>query len=126
MQPQSEQNTHDCDLLSTPFPPDLAPAMTTCTYRHLFAPPSASLLTSYCTYLRPTHRETKKNKNSFNRSEEDFNGDLRAYNDYLETMEDIIYGLCSGDKKEAEQAQARVREYEDGHRGEITKNAAKK
>lgn len=41
-------------------------------------------------------------------------------------MEDIIYGLCSGDKKEAEQAQARAREYEDGHRGEITKNAAKK
>eukprot|EP00752_Nemacystus_decipiens_P007211 g6454.t1 len=62
----------------------------------------------------------------FNRAEEDFNGDLRAYNDYLETMEDIIYGLCSGDKKEAEQAQARVREYENGHRGEITKNAAKK
>lgn len=64
--------------------------------------------------------------NSFNRSEEDFGGDLRAYNDYLETMEDVIYGLCSGDKGEADRAQATVREYEDRHRGEITKNAAKK
>lgn len=63
---------------------------------------------------------------SFNRSEEDFNGDLRGYNDYLETREDIIYGLCSGNKDEIDQAQARVREYEDVHRGEITKNAAKK
>lgn len=64
--------------------------------------------------------------NSFNRSEEDFAGDLRAYNDYLETMEDVIYGLCSGDKGEADRAQATVREYEDKHRSEITKNAAKK
>ena len=63
---------------------------------------------------------------SFNRSEEDFEGDLKAYNDYLETREDIIFGLCSGDKDEVEQAQAKVREYEDQHRGEITKNAAKK
>ena len=63
---------------------------------------------------------------SFNRSEEDFEGDLKAYNDYLETREDIIFGLCSVDKDEVEQAQARVREYEDQHRGEITKNAAKK
>jgi len=66
------------------------------------------------------------NESSFNRSEEDFGGDLRAYNDYLETMEDIIYGLCSGDKKQADEAQAKVREYEDSHRGEITKNAARK
>ncbi|CAM9166374.1 unnamed protein product [Ectocarpus sp. 6 AP-2014] len=62
----------------------------------------------------------------FNRSEEDFGGDLGAYNDYLETMEDVIYGLCSGDKGEADRAQATVREYEDRHRGEITKNAARK
>lgn len=83
------------------------------------------LVSCLSTQSTPTrHRENEKN--SFNRSEDDFDGDLRAYNDYLETMEDIIYGLCSGDKKEAEQAQARVREYEDGHRGEITKNAAKK
>ncbi|CAN0200344.1 unnamed protein product, partial [Hapterophycus canaliculatus] len=62
----------------------------------------------------------------FNRSEDDFGGDLKAYNDYLETMEDVIYGLCSGDKKEVERAQGLVRGYEDAHRGEITKNAAKK
>lgn len=63
---------------------------------------------------------------SFNRPEEDFGGDLRAYNDFLETMEDVIFGLCSGNKEEIDRAQAKVREYEDVHRGEITKNAAKK
>eukprot|EP00904_Undaria_pinnatifida_P012999 jgi/Undpi1/882/HiC_scaffold_10.g04346.m1 len=62
----------------------------------------------------------------FNRSEEDFEGDLQAYNDYLEHREDIIYGLCSGVKEEISQAQAKVQQYEDGHRDEITKNAAKK
>lgn len=61
-----------------------------------------------------------------NRSEEDFGGDLRAYNDYLEEREDLIYGLSSGNKDEMEQAQAKVRTYEDSHRGEITKNAARK
>ena len=51
---------------------------------------------------------------------------MRAYNDYLECREDIIYGLCSGIKDEIIQAQAKVQEYEDRHRDEITKNAAKK
>lgn len=86
-------------------------------------------------HLQPTHTQLNPHTtptypharaNSFNRSEDDFGGDLRAYNDYLETMEDIIYGLCSGDKKEVDRAQGLVREYEDAHRGEITKNAAKK
>lgn len=65
-------------------------------------------------------------QSSFNRLEDDFGGDLKAYNDYLETMEDIIFDLCSGDKDEVERAQARVREYEEQNRPEITKNAAKK
>ena len=118
----------DYTLLSpaTLLPPDPAP----CGDVHLrvyisFAPLASPLNLFFHIYI-PTKPEYIYKKKSFNRSEEDFNGDLRAYNDYLETMEDIIYGLCSGDKREAEKAQARVREYEDGHRGEITKNAAKK
>lgn len=65
-------------------------------------------------------------RRSFNRSEEDFGGDLRAYNDYLEEKENLIYDLTNGTKEEAEQANARVRAYEEEHRIEITKNAAKK
>lgn len=63
---------------------------------------------------------------SFNRSEEDFGGDLRAYNDYLEEKEDLIYDITCGSKEEVERAQAKVRAYEDQHRNEITENAAKR
>lgn len=63
---------------------------------------------------------------SFNRSEEDFEGDLLAYNNYLEDKEDLIYALTNGSKEENEAAKARVRTYQEAYRGEITKNAAKK
>lgn len=49
-----------------------------------------------------------------------------AYNDYLEEKEDLIYDITCGTKEEAERAHAKVRSYEDAHRSEITKNAAKK
>lgn len=62
----------------------------------------------------------------FNRSEEDFGGDLRAYNDYLEEKEDLIYDITSGSKEEVEGAQAKVRAYEEQYRNEITENAAKR
>lgn len=63
---------------------------------------------------------------SFNRLEDDFAGDLKAYNDYLEQKEDLIYDMTCGTKEEMERAQAKVRAYEDAHRSEITENAAKR
>ncbi|CAM9913662.1 unnamed protein product, partial [Sphacelaria rigidula] len=62
----------------------------------------------------------------FNRLEDDFAGDLKAYNDYLEQKEDLIYDMTCGTKEEMERAQAKVRAYEDAHRSEITENAAKR
>lgn len=79
-----------------------------------------------CFLTALAHSTNEHEHGRFNRSEEDFEGDLQAYNDYLEHREDIIYGLCSGVKEEISQAQAKVQQYEDGHRDEITKNAAKK
>ncbi|CAM9829695.1 unnamed protein product, partial [Discosporangium mesarthrocarpum] len=62
----------------------------------------------------------------FNRTEVDFKGDLLAYNNYLEEQEDLIFAMTSGTKEEAAAASAKLREYEEKNRAEITRNAARR
>lgn len=57
----------------------------------------------------------------FNRSEDEFE-DLRAYNDYLNMVEDLIQDLTYGNEKERSAAQTRLLAWEDEHRAEIERN----
>ncbi|CAM9818126.1 unnamed protein product, partial [Choristocarpus tenellus] len=62
----------------------------------------------------------------FNRTEVDFEGNLQAYNNYLEEMEDLIFAMTSGTKEEADAAATTLRSYEEKNKAEITRNAAKR
>lgn len=57
----------------------------------------------------------------FNRAEDEFE-DLRAYNDYLNMVEDLIQELTYGDEKERNAASTKLLAWEDEHRAEIEKN----
>lgn len=57
----------------------------------------------------------------FNRTEDEFE-DLRAYNDYLNMVEDLIQDLTYGNEKERNAANTRLLAWEDEHRAEIERN----
>ncbi|KAK5166951.1 TFIIH/NER complex subunit [Saxophila tyrrhenica] len=57
----------------------------------------------------------------FNRREEEFE-DLRAYNDYLNEVEDITFNLIN--KLEVEETEKRFKAYQRAHEREITENAS--
>lgn len=57
----------------------------------------------------------------FNRTEDEFE-DLRAYNDYLNMVEDLIQDLTYGNEKERAAANTRLLAWEDEHRAEIERN----
>lgn len=57
----------------------------------------------------------------FNRAEDEFE-DLRAYNDYLNMVEDLIQDLTYGDDQAREAANTRLLAWEDEHRAEIERN----
>lgn len=57
----------------------------------------------------------------FNRTEDEFE-DLRAYNDYLNMVEDLVQDLTYGSEKERAEAQVRLLSWEDEHRAEIERN----
>lgn len=57
----------------------------------------------------------------FNRTEDEFE-DLRAYNDYLNMVEDLIQDLTYGTDQERSAAQTRLLAWEDEHRAEIERN----
>lgn len=57
----------------------------------------------------------------FNRTEDEFE-DLRAYNDYLNMVEDLVQDLTYGNEKERSEANTRLLAWEDEHRAEIERN----
>lgn len=57
----------------------------------------------------------------FNRAEDEFE-DLRAYNDYLNMVEDLIQDLAYGDDQARDAANTRLLAWEDEHRAEIERN----
>lgn len=60
----------------------------------------------------------------FNQVEDDF-VDLRAYNDYLQSVEDLSFDLISGGDEERRQAEGKLLAYEQQHRSEIERNRKK-
>ncbi|KAF6068967.1 CDK-activating kinase assembly factor MAT1 family protein [Candida albicans] len=62
----------------------------------------------------------KKVSAIYNKTEEDFPGDLQGYNRYLENIEDIIFKLSySDDKQEIETVETELNKYEQEHKLEI-------
>jgi CDK-activating kinase assembly factor MAT1 len=57
----------------------------------------------------------------FNKVEDDFE-DLRAYNDYLQQVEDLTFALTSGPEAERRRAEANLQAYEHEHKAEIERN----
>lgn len=57
----------------------------------------------------------------FNKTQRDFVG-LREWNDYLQTVEDLIFEIVFGNEREKKEAEAKVREYEEANRKEIAEN----
>lgn len=60
----------------------------------------------------------------FNQVEDDF-VDLRAYTDYLQSVEDLTFHLISGAAEDRHKAEAELLAYEQQHRAEIEKNRKK-
>ena len=57
----------------------------------------------------------------FNQVEDDFT-DLRAYNDYLEKVEDMVFELLNGSDASKARAEAKLSAYEQQHKAEIERN----
>ncbi|KAI2604457.1 CDK-activating kinase assembly factor MAT1-domain-containing protein [Hypoxylon fragiforme] len=57
----------------------------------------------------------------FNMTQDDFT-DLRAYNDYLQQVEDLTFDLVQGNENDRKTAEQQLLSYEQKHREEIEKN----
>eukprot|EP00823_Brevimastigomonas_motovehiculus_P005244 TRINITY_DN375_c1_g1_i1.p1 TRINITY_DN375_c1_g1~~TRINITY_DN375_c1_g1_i1.p1 ORF type:complete len:254 (+),score=51.42 TRINITY_DN375_c1_g1_i1:89-850(+) len=71
-------------------------------------------------YKKETNTRARLNK-VFNMRRDDFKT-LGEYNDYLETVQDIVFDLTYGSKSEQIQAEKKVLEYERKHREQIQRN----
>lgn len=63
----------------------------------------------------------RKVQSVFNRKEDDFVS-LRDWNEYLQMVEDLTFDLTDGSDKEKAAAEEKLRQYSQGHKGEIEEN----